>query len=83
MSKDKDQVQMGIEVEKEHAPTVKKIREALGEDLDISNEEIYQMIAEDHLKEFPDYYTRLKKMETQQGGGEVKTKRGSYIRGVV
>lgn len=40
---------MGIEVEKEHT----------------DDEEIAKRIALDHLKEFPDYYTRLKKMEDE------------------
>lgn len=49
---DSKQLKMGIGIEKEHANTItgnkkKKIR----------------LIAKDHLKEIPDYYTRLKKME--------------------
>ena len=49
---DPKQLKMGIDIEKEHADTItgnkkKKIR----------------LIAKDHLKEIPDYYTRLKKME--------------------
>jgi hypothetical protein len=38
---------IGVKVEQEHT-----------KDLDLANE-----IARDHLNEFPDYYTRLKKME--------------------
>jgi hypothetical protein len=41
------QLDMGIEVEKEHTSSVKAARE----------------IALDHLSELPDYYSRLKKME--------------------
>lgn len=46
---DPEQLRMGIEVEKEHT----------------EDEEIAKRIAKDHLDEFPDYYTRLKKMEDQ------------------
>lgn len=41
------QLEMGIAVEKEHTSDEKTARE----------------IALDHLKELPDYYTKLKKME--------------------
>jgi len=40
---------MGIEIEKEHT----------------SDETLATEIALDHLNEFPDYYTRLKKVEEQ------------------
>lgn len=43
------QIDMGIKVEMEHVDDKDKARE----------------IAMDHLVEFPDYYTRLKKMESQ------------------
>ena len=43
----KKELEMGIKVEKEHTPDAKKAQE----------------IAMDHLTEFPDYYTRLAKME--------------------
>jgi hypothetical protein len=46
---DQKQLAMGIEVELEHTPDRAKARE----------------IAMDHLTEFPDYYTRLKRMEAQ------------------
>lgn len=42
-----EQIRMGVKVEKEHTPSKAKAEE----------------IARDHLEEFPDYYTRLKKME--------------------
>jgi hypothetical protein len=44
-----EQIKMGLEVEKEHTDTPA----------------IAQQIAKDHLAEFPDYYTRLKKMEDE------------------
>jgi len=71
MEFDKKQVEMGMDVEKEHAPTVERIRESLSENLDIPDKEIFRMIAEDHLREMPDYYTRLKRME-EEGKGEKK-----------
>jgi len=61
MEVDPKQLKLGIGVEKEHADTVtgnkkKKIR----------------AIAKDHLKEIPDYYTRLKKMEKKAGVEEAR-----------
>lgn len=44
---DPEQLEMGIEVEKEHT----------------GDEDLAKMIAIDHLYEMPDYYTKLKKME--------------------
>jgi hypothetical protein len=46
---DPKELAMGIEVEYEHT----------------SNREVAKRIALVHLKEFPDYYTRLKKMEKE------------------
>jgi len=46
---DKDQLEMGIEVEMEHT----------------DDKEEAKKIAKDHLVEFSDYYTRLKKMEDE------------------
>lgn len=43
------ELSMGIDVEKEHT----------------SDESVAKEIALDHLKELPDYYTRLKKMERE------------------
>ena len=48
-SYDQDQIKMGIEVEHEHT----------------SSSFIAERIAKDHLSEFPDYYTRLAKMEKE------------------
>jgi len=45
---DEKELQMGIEIEKEHT----------------DSEEIAKQIAKDHLEECPDYYTRLKKLES-------------------
>jgi len=49
VKKIKQELVMGIEVEKEHTTDEKVARE----------------IALDHLYEFPDYYTRLKKVEKE------------------
>jgi hypothetical protein len=46
---DAEQLNMGIEIEREHT-----------DDLELAKE-----IAKDHLAEFPDYYTKLKKMESE------------------
>lgn len=65
---DNDQMAMGLEVEKEHAGTYEMI-----EDYYTKNERmppevnVYQSIAEEHLQEFPTYYTHLKKMEEEIG----------------
>lgn len=53
-----DELQEGIKVEMEHAETIAKIR-----DKKLSVKEAAKLIAIDHLKEFPDYYTRLEKIE--------------------
>jgi hypothetical protein len=46
---DQRELEMGIEVEMEHT----------------DDPELAKEIAMDHLKEIPDYYTRLKKMEDE------------------
>jgi hypothetical protein len=48
---DPNELSMGIKVEKEHT----------------DNERLATKIANDHLSEIPDYYTRLKKMESEAG----------------
>jgi hypothetical protein len=50
------QLKMGIAVEKEHLKTITG-----------DKKEKTRKIALDHLKEIPDYYTRLKKMEKKAG----------------
>jgi hypothetical protein len=46
---DPKQLEMGAEVELEHT----------------TDRNVAEKIAKDHLREFPDYYTRLKKMEAE------------------
>ena len=53
---DKKQLDMGIQSEAEEHPWM--------------NSADVERLAKDHLKEIPDYYTRLEKMEKQ--GGEVE-----------
>jgi len=61
-----EQMKAGKKVEEEHSPTLKKILEDIEDGkLNMSAEEFYSAIANDHLKEHPDYYTRLLDMETQ------------------
>ena len=63
---DKSELEMGIAVEKEHAGTIKKLLEKAGLKADDAIlQEAFKMIAEDHLREMSDYYTRLKKMEAK------------------
>lgn len=54
---DPEQLEMGIKVEMEHIKNNKNVSEELKQSL-------AQDIALDHLKEIPDYYTRLAEMET-------------------
>ncbi len=56
---DIEQFRMGLEVELEHG-MVDPVTNVTGDDLTMTAK-----IALAHLKEIPDYYTRLKKMETE------------------
>lgn len=61
---DPAQLAMGKEVEKEHAATVKAIRDSIKEGkVTLTDEAIYELIAKDHLNEQADYYTMLKEAE--------------------
>ena len=62
------EVEMGRKVEVEHKATIEFLKKNPNTPLD----KAVEMIAKDHLKEFPDYYTRLKKMED-----EAKAAKGS------
>lgn len=60
----KSQLDMGIDVEREHRRTVKKIRGSVKDgEITMTDEEIYEAIARDHLRESPLYYTYLSEME--------------------
>lgn len=63
---DKEQLKMGIKVESEHGDVYEKLDsylETWNIQMPWSKTEFYQKIAEAHLREMPDYYTRLSKME--------------------
>lgn len=51
-----EELRRGMEVEQEHLETIKKLAGK-------SDLEATALIAADHLKEYPDYYTRLKEVE--------------------
>lgn len=57
------QLVLGIKEEKEHKGLVDTIRKQLSKygKLKLSDKEIYEIIAKDHLKNNPEYYTKLKK----------------------
>jgi len=60
------ELQMGIEVEKEHMDVYEYIKKFLAKhdlEMPLTMEEMAAMIAKGHLKELKDYYTRLNKME--------------------
>jgi len=70
-----NQIKLGIEVEKEHADTVKKIKESVKDNqVTLTDEEIYKSIAEDHLKENKSYYTYLAEMEQKMQVGQKEKK---------
>ena len=56
---DPEQLDMGMEIEKEHT----------------TNNKVAKLIALAHLSEIPDYYTRLKKMESESGVSEDLTEK--------
>jgi len=59
---------MGLEIEKEHSDALDFFKKVLKEndvEMPIPDDEFFEMIAKAHIREIPDYYTRLKKMEAQ------------------
>ena len=70
---DKDQLAMGIKIEAEHAPTIEKIRASVKDgQIGLSDEEIYALIAADHISESETYYTDLAKIEKKSKGDQKK-----------
>jgi len=62
------QLAMGVQVEMEHAGTIEWLVKRIGgeqsaEEMTALIQEMATRIAQDHLKELPDYYTRLKQVE--------------------
>jgi hypothetical protein len=61
-----EQLKIGTIVEKEHDKTYENIKKYYKENNDFPNKTlVFKWIAEDHLDEFKDYYTRLTKMEKE------------------
>jgi hypothetical protein len=63
-----DQLKMGIEIESEHGDIYEYLEDFLNSKdlkMPLTKKDFYKKIAEAHLKEIPDYYTRLKKMESE------------------
>ena len=60
------ELEMGIKIESEHGDIYDHLDsylESFNVPMPWSKEEFYKKIAEAHLREMPDYYTRLNKME--------------------
>ena len=66
---DVEQFRMGLDVELEHG------KRDSSTNVTQDDEVLTGKIALAHLNEFPDYYTRLKKMETEAAEGMHKTKK--------
>ncbi len=63
---EKSELQKGVKVEKEHDSTYTRIKNFYKKHNDFPNKElVFKWIANDHLDEFKDYYTRLEKMEKE------------------
>ena len=58
-----EELALGIEIEREHLGTIRKIEKAIESGSPLSDDEICELIAKDHIAELSDYYSRLKKME--------------------
>ncbi len=63
---DQEQLEIGIKIESEHGDVYRQLDsylESFNVQMPWSEMEFYKKIAESHLREIPDYYTRLSKME--------------------
>lgn len=63
-----NQLKQGIKVEHEHGALYDAMERALkakGGKMPIDREAFFHGIAKAHVKEMPDYYTRLEKMERE------------------
>lgn len=61
---DKDELEVGKNIEEEHKPTYNMIKNVLKETGELPSEkEVYERIAKDHLDEYNNYYTGLVEME--------------------
>jgi hypothetical protein len=61
------QLKKGIKVEKEHTGTIIKVAKLASHKVKVNINKVAEMIAKDHLREIPDYYTLLTKMERKAG----------------
>jgi hypothetical protein len=57
------EIAKGIKAEREHKSTIESLIADIQSGKVRKLSEYFKMIAEDHLKEMPDYYSRLAKME--------------------
>ena len=64
---DPEELKAGIKIESEHKDIYMMIKDKYP-DFNMSEEDFYSMIAQSHLKEISDYYTRLKEMEDSAKG---------------
>jgi hypothetical protein len=65
---DPKELEMGKKIEMEHNDIWRKLDsylESFNIQMPFSEEEFYELIAKAHLRELPDYYTRLKIMEKE------------------
>ena len=68
---DNEQLKMGVKVESEHGDIYEQLEKWMDKtykeyaSMPWSKEEFYTKIAKAHLREIPDYYTRLGKMEKE------------------
>ena len=58
------ELEMGIDIESEHNDVYEYLQDHF-KDMPISKKEFYERIAKAHLRELPDYYSRLKVMEKE------------------
>ena len=69
-----NQITIGTKIESEHKETVAFIKSYFQEHKKLpSNKEIYKHIAENHVDEISDYYTRLIEMEKQVKADKKRT----------
>lgn len=63
---DPNELKMGLKIEKEHGDVWRRLDsylESYNVSMPFTEDEFYELIAKSHLKEIPDYYSRLKIME--------------------
>lgn len=62
------QLEVGKKIESEHLDVYEYFQDFLHKhdlEMPLSKDELYEMIAKAHIKEIPDYYDRLTKMEKE------------------